>query len=130
MVVDPVIANSTASRSRPLAPIAIIGMACIFPKAPDVATFWNNILAGVDAIGEPVEAWGARRYLDSGRIKTHLGGFLNELYRFDPGEFGIMPNSVDGGETDHYLALRVARDALADVPGLYLDCSRHVSESA
>jgi acyl transferase domain-containing protein/phosphopantetheinyl transferase len=95
-------------------PIAIIGMACIFPQAPDVATFWNNILRGVDAIGEPVEKWEARRYLEAGRIKTQLGGFLKDLYRFDPREFGIMPNSVDGGETDQYLALRVARDALAD----------------
>lgn len=96
------------------APIAVIGMACIFPQAPDLQTFWNNILQGVDAIGEPVENWGAQRYLDAGRIKTQYGGFLGDLYRFDPREFGIMPNSVDGGETDHYLALLVARDALAD----------------
>jgi acyl transferase domain-containing protein/phosphopantetheinyl transferase (holo-ACP synthase) len=95
-------------------PIAIIGMACIFPQAPDVPTFWNNILRGVDAVGEPVEHWEARRYLEAGRIKTQYGGFLKDLYRFDPREFGIMPNSVDGGETDQYLALRVARDALAD----------------
>ena len=36
------------------APIAIIGMACIFPQAPDLHAFWNNVLEGVDAIGEPV----------------------------------------------------------------------------
>ena len=35
--------------------IAIIGMSCVFPKAPDLAAFWQNILAGVDAIGEPPE---------------------------------------------------------------------------
>ncbi len=102
-------------------PIAIIGMACIFPQAPDLATFWNNILNGVDAIGEPVEHWEARRYLEAGRIKTQFGGFLKDLYRFDPREFGIMPNSVDGGETDQYLALRVARDALIDAGYLGAD---------
>lgn len=96
------------------APIAIIGMACIFPGAADLKAYWNNILAGVDAIGEPVENWGARRYLDSGRIKTQFGGYLKDLYRFDPREFGIMPNSIDGSEPDQFLALRVARDALAD----------------
>lgn len=101
------------------APIAIIGMACIFPQAPDLHAFWNNILEGVDAIGEPVEDWGAQRYLEAGRIKTPYGGYLKDLYRFDPREFGIMPNSVAGGETDQYLALRVARDALADAG--YLD---------
>lgn len=102
-------------------PIAIIGMACIFPQAPDLATFWNNVLRGVDAIGEPVEHWEARRYLEAGRIKTQFGGFLKDLYRFDPREFGIMPNSVDGGETDQYLALRVARDALIDAGYLGAD---------
>ncbi len=69
---------------------------------------------GVDAVGEPAAAWDAERYLDSGRIKTAFGGYLKELFRFDPREFGIMPNSLDGGEPDQFLALRIARDALAD----------------
>ncbi|WP_425259603.1 beta-ketoacyl synthase N-terminal-like domain-containing protein [Rubrivivax sp. RP6-9] len=97
-----------------LEPIAIIGMACIFPQAPDLQAFWNNILSGLDAVGDPVENWDAQRYIDSGRIKTPKGGWLKDLYRFDPREFGIMPNSMDGGEPDQFLALRVARDALAD----------------
>ncbi|MCB1994311.1 MAG: polyketide synthase dehydratase domain-containing protein [Burkholderiaceae bacterium] len=96
------------------APIAIVGMACIFPQAPDLQAFWNNILTGLDAIGEPVESWDAQRYLDSDRIRTPYGGYLKDLYRFDPREFGIMPNSLDGGEPDQFLALRVSRDALAD----------------
>lgn len=106
----------SAARTSPGtdSPIAVIGMACIFPGARDLATFWNNILNGVDAIGEPLPAWGAQRYLDSGRIKTQFGGFLRELYRFDAAEFGIMPNSINGSEPDQFLALRVARDALAD----------------
>jgi acyl transferase domain-containing protein/phosphopantetheinyl transferase (holo-ACP synthase) len=95
-------------------PIAIIGMACLFPQAPDLRSFWRNILGGLDAISEPVEQWDAGRYLESGRIKTPYGGYLRDLYRFDPREFGIMPNSLDGGEPDQFLALRVARDALVD----------------
>jgi acyl transferase domain-containing protein/phosphopantetheinyl transferase len=89
-------------------------MACVFPQAPDLRTFWNNILGRVDAVGEPLPNWDAARYLESGRIKTAAGGYLKDLYQFDPREFGIMPNSMDGGEPDQYLALRVARDALAD----------------
>lgn len=96
------------------APIAIIGMACMFAQAPDLQSFWNNIIGAVDAIGEPVAAWDAQRYLAAGKIKTQYGGYLKDLYRFDPREFGIMPNSMDGGEPDQFLALRVARDALAD----------------
>ncbi|MEM9056232.1 MAG: beta-ketoacyl synthase N-terminal-like domain-containing protein, partial [Pseudomonadota bacterium] len=104
--------------------IAIIGMSCIFPKAPDLATYWANILGKVDAIGEPTEAWDVDRYFDpdddSGeKIYTKAGGFLGDLYAFDAPSFGIMPNSVDGGEPDQFMALRVARDALADAG--YLD---------
>ena len=106
--------NETEARLDAASPIAIIGMACIFPGARDLQTFWNNILSGVDAIGEPLEAWGATRYLESGRIKTQFGGFLRDLYRFDAVEFGIMPNSINGSEPDQFLALQVARDALAD----------------
>jgi acyl transferase domain-containing protein len=105
---------SDSMTTKSEAPIAIIGMACIFPGARDMPTYWNNILAGVDAIGEPLEDWGAQRYLDSGRIKTQYGGYLRDLYRFDAAEFGIMPNSINGSEPDQFLALRVARDALAD----------------
>ncbi|MEO5881391.1 MAG: beta-ketoacyl synthase N-terminal-like domain-containing protein, partial [Caldimonas sp.] len=97
-----------------LEPIAIIGMACLFPQAPNLAAFWRNIVSGVDAVSEPSAAWDAERYLRSGRIKTAFGGYLKELFRFDPREFGIMPNSLDGGEPDQFLALRIARDALAD----------------
>jgi len=103
-----------ALATNPPAPIAIIGMACMFAQAPNLQAFWNNILGRVDAIGEPVENWDAQRYLDAGRIKTQFGGFLKDLYRFDPREFGIMPNSLDGGEPDQFLALRIASDALAD----------------
>ncbi|MBP6776289.1 MAG: acyltransferase domain-containing protein [Piscinibacter sp.] len=95
-------------------PIAIVGMACVFPQAPDLATFWNNVLGCVDAVGAPVANWDADRYLASGRIRTSSGGYLKDLYTFDPREFGIMPNSMDGGEPDQFLALRVARDALLD----------------
>ncbi|MGH8642340.1 MAG: type I polyketide synthase, partial [Burkholderiales bacterium] len=102
--------------------IALIGMACLFPAAPDLATFWANILGKVDGIGQPVPEWGAERYLDprwGERIYNAAGGFLRDLYRFNPAEFGIMPTSIDGSEPDHFLALKVARDALADAG--YLD---------
>lgn len=119
--------NRAAPRHPVPAPIAIIGMACIFPQAPDLAAFWNNILDGVDAIDDPVPEWGAERYLAAGRIRTSRGGFLKDLYRFDPREFGIMPNSVDGGESDQYLALRVARDALADAGYLGADADHRAT---
>ncbi len=103
--------------SQPQADIAIIGMSCLFPGADGLDAFWGNILGKVDAVGAPAEDWGARRYHDShgsNRISTVAGGFLKDLYRFDPAELGVMPNSIDGSEPDQFLALRVAREALAD----------------
>ena len=99
--------------------IAIIGMACIFPQAPDVEAFWHNLLDAVYVIGDPLPKWEPDRYLESGRIDTAHGGYLKDLYRFNPQAFGVMPKSVDGGEPDQFLALRVACDALQDAG--YLD---------
>lgn len=115
----------TASTATPATaarePIAIIGMACMYPGAADLKSFWRNIIDGVDAIGDPGDDWDAQRYLDSGRIQTARGGYLKALYRFDPREFGIMPNSLDGGEPDQFLALKVAADALRDAGWLRPD---------
>jgi phosphopantetheine--protein transferase-like protein len=99
--------------------IAIIGMSCIFPKAPDVQTYWHNIVNKVDAITDPPEDWEADLFYDpdtEGNDRTYCkrGGYLGELARFDPLKYGVMPNSVDGGEPDQFLALRVAHEALAD----------------
>lgn len=98
---------------------AIVGMACVFPGAPDLRAFWENVVAGVDAISEPPPDWGADLVHDpdstaNDRLYTTRGGYLGELASFDPLEFGVMPRAVDGGEPEHFLALRVARDALAD----------------
>ena len=98
--------------------IAIVGMSALFPGAKDLRTYWQNILNKVDAVHEASDQW-AKPYFDpnsqeNDRIYTRKGGFLGELAEFNPIEFGIMPNAVDGGEPDQYLALKLARDALKD----------------
>lgn len=97
-------------------PVAIVGMSGCFSGARDLRQYWQNIVDGVDAIGEADAEW-LGPYFDpeskeNDRIYTKKGGFLNDLAEFNPVEFGIMPAAVDGGEPDHYLALRLARDAL------------------
>lgn len=107
-------------RAKPFrSDIAIIGMSCIFPKAPDLASYWQNIVSKVDAISDPPEDWEASLFYDpnstaNDRTYCKRGGYLGDLARFNPFENGVMPNSLDGGEPDHYLALRVAREALSD----------------
>jgi acyl transferase domain-containing protein/phosphopantetheinyl transferase len=107
--------NSSTSGSD----IAIVGMACIFPGASDVQTYWQNIIGKIDAISDPPDDWEADLYYDpdsnaNDRIYCKRGGYLGELARFDPIKYGIMPNSINGGEPDQFLALQVAYQALAD----------------
>ncbi len=99
--------------------VAIVGMACIFPGAPDLKAFWENIVNKVDAISDPPEDWGGEFSYDphstaNNRIYCKRGGYLGDLARFDPLEFGIMPKAVDGSEPEHFLALRVAYEAMKD----------------
>jgi acyl transferase domain-containing protein len=98
--------------------IAIVGMACLFAQAPDAATYWDNILAGRSAIGQHPDP-DIVRYFDPAssafeRIYTMRGAFLGDLATFNPLEFGVMPDSLDGVEPDHFLALKVAKAALDD----------------
>ena len=99
--------------------VAIIGMACLLPGAPSLEAYWHNILTKVDATSDPPpEAWDPDVYYDpeftdSDRTYCQRGGYLGSLAQFDPLAHGIPPVAV-GGEPDQWLALQVARDALAD----------------
>ena len=109
-------------------PIAIVGVAGCFAGAADANQLWNNVLNKVDATSEADAAWAAlSRDNDpesTDRLYTTRGGFLKELASFDAAEFGIMPHSIDGADPDHYLGLRLARDALADAGLLDKDFDR------
>lgn len=100
--------------------IAIIGIAGMFPCAPDLNTYWQNIISKVDAISDPPEGWAAKEVFDpnsiaNDRIYCKRGGFLGDIARFNPLEYGIMPSSVDGGgDPEQFLALRVAYEAFYD----------------
>jgi len=103
--------------------IAIVGIGAVFPGAPDAATFWRNIVSGVDAIGQiPPGRWDPATYYDrdsrtGDRFYCRRGGFVDDLAEFDPTRFGIMPSTVDGAEPDQLLALATAAEAIADAGG-------------
>lgn len=100
--------------------IAIVGMAGVYPDAEDMDAFWANILAKHDAVSEAPADWlGASDLLDRTsddlmKIYTNRGGFLGDLSRFNPAEFGTMPRSVEGAQPDQFMALQVCKDALVD----------------
>jgi acyl transferase domain-containing protein/phosphopantetheinyl transferase (holo-ACP synthase) len=93
--------------------VAIVGMAAVFPGAPDLATYWSNLERGFDAITEaPLDR------LDpafASAFECKRGGFVSPV--FDPIEFGIMPITAASAEPDQLLALAVAAAAIGDVAG-------------
>jgi acyl transferase domain-containing protein/phosphopantetheinyl transferase len=99
--------------------VAIIGMACIFPKASNLQTFWQNIVSKVDGIDDPPEDSFTNKVYDpastaNNRIYCKRGGYVKDLPPFNPADFGIMPVAMDGAEPEHFIALQVAYDALVD----------------
>ncbi|MEU9284298.1 SDR family NAD(P)-dependent oxidoreductase [Streptomyces sp. NPDC048275] len=108
---------ATARTPEPL-DIAIVGMACMFPGAPDLATFWANVLAGEDAVTQvPATRWDTDLYHDLNgtgeKTPSRWGGFLPEI-PFEPLRYGIPPASLPAIEPVQLLALEAARRALED----------------
>ncbi|MFG2710598.1 SDR family NAD(P)-dependent oxidoreductase [Streptomyces goshikiensis] len=100
--------------------IAVVGMACAYPGAPDLAAYWARILAGTDAVTEvPAERWDPALYYDPDparageRTPSRWGGFLDPM-PFDALAHGIPPASLAGIEPVQLLALEISARALAD----------------
>ncbi len=101
--------------------IAIIGMAGLFPGAKDIHAYWNNIINKVDNINDAPDDWAVPYYdpdcnpkKEPMFIYTRKVGLLGELSEFNPVEYGVLPSSIDGGEPDHFIALKMAGEALKD----------------
>ncbi|UXY26228.1 type I polyketide synthase [Streptomyces sp. HUAS TT20] len=107
--------DRTAGPAQP-APvdIAVVGMACMFPQAPDLASFWANIVAGHDAVTEvPHDRWNPDVHHADGSSTSKWGGFLPRI-PFDPLAYGIPPASLGTIEPVQLLSLEAARRALED----------------
>jgi acyl transferase domain-containing protein len=99
--------------------VAIVGMAAIMPKAPELADFWSNIVKGVDCITEvPPERWNAGIFYDPAskdgeKTPSKWGGFIDAV-AFDPLQYGIPPLTLAAIEPVQLLSLEVSRRALDD----------------
>jgi polyketide synthase PksN len=117
-VVAPVVAVSSGpapARPRPdggSAPIAVIGMSGVFPKAPDVAALWANLLAGTDAVGAGLDArWGARA---GAATEFPWAGLIEGIDEFDAAFFGISPYEAQQMDPQQRLLMSYAWKALED----------------
>lgn len=98
--------------------IAIIGMACRFPKADTPEAYWELLSAGKSAISEvPADRWNIDDYYDPnpdrrGKMATRWGGFLDRVDTFDPLFFGIAPREAASIDPQQRLLLEVVWEAL------------------
>ena len=98
--------------------IAIVGLACILPDAPDAASYWKNVLLGHDAIREvSAERWNTSIYYDQKgtgeKTPSKWGGFVPPTI-IDPTSYGIPPRSMAAIDPVQILSLEVSRRALDD----------------
>ncbi|XXX73809.1 acyltransferase domain-containing protein [Sorangium sp. So ce134] len=101
-------------------PIAIVGLACRFPRAPSPSAYWRLLREGVDAIAEaPRSRWDPDALFDAdlsapGKMNTRAGGFLDHIDQFDPQFFGISPREAVHMDPQQRLMLELSWEALED----------------
>lgn len=100
-------------------PIAVIGMASLFPQAKNLSEYWSNIINEVDCITDvPSSRWNIEDYYDpdpKAPDKTYCkrGGFIPDI-DFNPMEFGLPPNILELTDVSQLLSLVVAKEVMAD----------------
>ena len=101
-----------------LEPIAIVGMACRFPGCSDLASFWQNLLAGVDCTTEcpPGAKIGrvGQLYEDTTTCPDacRFGAFLTDIDQFDAEFFRISPSEAEFLDPQQRMMLETSWQAL------------------
>lgn len=99
--------------------LAIVGMACRFPKGLEsIDQLWNALVNRFSAIDTvPADRWSVERYFSSnpvakGKSYIQRGGFLShDIHRFDAGFFGISPRDAENMDPQQRLLLEVVWEA-------------------
>ena len=98
--------------------IAIIGMACRYPGAPDLAAYWDRLLSGADLISDGRPDFGSWTYgagdPGAGHAALRRGGFVSGLDCFDAGFFGIRPIEAEAMDPQHRMLLETSWHAFED----------------
>ncbi|MFG2197161.1 SDR family NAD(P)-dependent oxidoreductase, partial [Streptomyces sp. NPDC048639] len=96
--------------------IAVVGISCRFPQAPDPAAFWRLLIEGESAVTEtPEDRWDSLPDADPAAPGTvRRGGYLDGVDRFDPGFFGISPREAAAMDPQQRLILELGWEALEE----------------
>ncbi len=98
--------------------IAIIGMACRFPGAPNLDAYWDFLSQGSDGTREvPADRFDMTPHYDPtpgkvGKSYTRRGGFLDDVYSFDGNFFGLKPPEAREMDPQNRILLEVVWEAL------------------
>ena len=102
----PPVDRATASRE----PIAVVGLAGIFPGSPDLETFWSHLEAGRDLITRaPADRW------DFGPAsEAPWGGWIADADKFDSLFFDISPREAELMDPQQRLFLETVWKTIED----------------
>lgn len=98
--------------------VAIVGMSCRFPGAPNCQTYWNNLVAGIESItqiadhdllsaGVPADTIRDPSYVKAASVLESIEYFDAPFFEYSPGEARLM-------DPQQRLLLEVAWEAFED----------------
>ncbi|MEV7521845.1 aminotransferase class I/II-fold pyridoxal phosphate-dependent enzyme [Streptomyces sp. NPDC091371] len=101
--------------------IAITGLGCRFPGAPDVHGYWKLLMSGERQFSAvPSDRWNHETFHEPGNRSapnaayTDQVAFLDDVDRFDALHYGVPPARARAMDPQHRLMLDVTREALDD----------------
>lgn len=100
--------------------VALVGMACRLPDAPDPETLWRNVLARRASFRDlDGERWRHRSFLEAPprdplHTATRKAAFVDRIQDFAGPHFGIAPRRAEAMDPQQRLSLEVVREALQD----------------
>ena len=107
------------AQSRTNEPIAIVSMACRFPRtASTPERFWESLVNQTDEVSEiPDSRWDLEAFHDEdpdvpGKMYARHGVFLENIDLMDPEFFGISPREATWVDPQQRLLMEVGWEAL------------------
>ncbi|MCP5005747.1 MAG: SDR family NAD(P)-dependent oxidoreductase, partial [Planctomycetes bacterium] len=108
------------SVSQEVEPIAIVGMSGCFPEAENIDQFWQNLVEEKDCISEiPKERWDWKAlygdpHKEVNKCNIKWGGFIDNVFEFDPLFFGISPREAELMDPQQRLLMTYVYQAIED----------------
>ena len=102
-----------------MTPIAVVGIDCRFPGAPDREAFWRLLMSGAVTDSEvSSHRWDVDAYYHpdgvAGSMNTRLAHFIDDVDAFDNDFFGIAPVEAAALDPQQRLLLQTSWRALED----------------